>query len=373
MSVPDTVTKSDLDSYVVLLFDGIIENYDNLLEAEKDFISDYFGDAWELFVTDSDKMSSPDLIQFMLKTYAGPLWTSKQASFSISGSYSEFYKITEIPQTAEAVSNLKRLSVGGAGSILYGYGNDKDFSIGGDGVGTGTYRGISSDFTVNFKDFFYHISPKDIKGEEARKVLYRLSESGLLDLLFYKPKVQDFARKRYVSKDALQKSALEYVDEYGEDLDWLAALTRTYNIIIKDPISAWLMSRYFPNLAEYIFTALAATADYSNNGFGGSTKDPLNDPIEMAKRMFKAFGTDVNGDAIFKPAWTLINTAMRIEAALAEFPFRNNIPPRPPDIFHLRLGAANFYVPPVTINVNSMFKTGSLTGRSNQTKKYSEV
>lgn len=328
--------------------------------------------AWDLFVNGSEKIADSDLGIFLLKTYAGPLWSTRQGSFVASGSYNELFKITTI--SPEQVATTKKIDVGSYGALLYGFNDERDFSKGGDGgVGTGDYRGINSNFTVNFKDFFFHISPKDIKGEEARKVLLRLSEAGLLDLLFLKPKIQNFARKRYVSKDALQRSALEAADEYGEDLDWISALSRTYNIIIKDPISAWLMSKYFPNLAEFVFASLAATADYSNNGFGGSTKDPLNDPIEMAKRMFKAFGTDANGDAIFKPAWTLINTALRIEAALAEFPFRNNIPPRPPDIFHLRLGAANFYVPPVTINVNSMFKTGSLTGRSNKTKKYTKV
>lgn len=364
MSVQDTVTRNELDSYIIPLFNGLMENYDiTLLEEEKKFIKDYFGDAWDLFVDGSEKLSSEEFLEFIGKTYVGPLWTSRQASFTISGSYNQFFRTTKIPETDV---NTKVFDIG-RGGVLYGFGDDRDFSGQYESFGisqTGTFRGINSNFTVNFKDFFYHISPKDIKGEDARKVLLRLTESGLLDLLFYKPKIQDFARKRYVSKDALQKSALEYADEYGNDLDWIAALTRTYNSIIKDPISAWLMSKYFPNLAEFVFASLASTADYSNNGFGGSTKDPLNDPIEMAKRMFKAFGTDANGDAIFKPAWTLINTAMRIESALAEFPFRNNIPPRPPDIFHLRLGAANFYVPPVTINVNSMFKTGSLTGRS---------
>lgn len=232
---------------------------------------------------------------------------------------------------------------------------------------------VNSSFTITPKEFFYYIGPKDIKGDQAFKALDKIREAGLLDLLFFKPQIQEFARKRYTSKDALQESALNAADENGSDFLWIQALTKTYNIILKDPITAWMMNRYFPRLSEYIFTSLASSADYSNNGFGGSINDPLNDPVEMAKRLFKAFGTDENGDAIFKPAWTLINTAMRIESALESFPFRANIPPRPPDIFHLRLGAANFYVPPVTINVNSIFKTGSLTGgaiRQKNTPKF---
>ena len=122
------------------------------------------------------------------------------------------------------------------------------------------------------------------------------------------------------------------------------------------------MNEYFPGVSQFLFNALAATADYSNNGAGGSIDDPLNDPIKVAKMLFESFGTDENGNAIFKPAWTLINTGLRIQQALDQFPVRANIPPRTPDVFHLRIGASNFYVPPVSISVNSAFKAGSLTG-----------
>lgn len=366
MAVPDTVKKEDLDSYINFIsFNLVLAVSENVLGESDAVVADIFGDAWELFFSDSEKMNAPEFAEFLRKIYSGPLWENRSPSLTESGSYNRLFSTGKI----SAAENPSVLNYGSTGSgLTWNHKGSQNIAIipgYGSSLTEYEYYQVNSNFTISLKDFFTYIGPKGIKGEEARKVLLRLSDSGLLDLLFYKPKIQDFARKRYVSKDALEKSALEFADEYGEDLDWLAALTRAYNSIIKDPISAWLMSKYFPRLAEYIFATLASTADYSNNGFGGSTKDPLNDPIEMAKRMFKAFGTDANGDAIFKPAWTLINTAMRIESALAEFPFRNNIPPRPPDIFHLRLGAANFYVPPVTINVNSMFKTGSLTGRSN--------
>jgi hypothetical protein len=84
--------------------------------------------------------------------------------------------------------------------------------------------------------------------------------------------------------------------------------------------------------------------------------------MDQGEALLKAFGTDEDGKPVFKPAWDLINTSQRIRSALEKFPFRENIPPKTPDVFHFRLGASNFYVPPVAINVSSQFKTGSLTG-----------
>jgi len=66
------------------------------------------------------------------------------------------------------------------------------------------------------------------------------------------------------------------------------------------------------------------------------------------------------GEKIFTGAWELINTAQRIDRAIRQFPFRQNIPPKSPDIFHLRIGAANFFIPPVKIDVDTRFKTSSL-------------
>jgi hypothetical protein len=66
------------------------------------------------------------------------------------------------------------------------------------------------------------------------------------------------------------------------------------------------------------------------------------------------------GEKIFTGAWELINTAQRIDRAIKQFPFRQNIPPKSPDIFHLRIGAANFYIPPIKIDVSTNFKVSSL-------------
>ena len=228
-------------------------------------------------------------------------------------------------------------------------------------------------------DFFRLLQPKpddytkNGKAKEYGEVLTKLFQTRLIDLIFFKPQISRFAGKRYINKAALEKSALQATDDLGEDTEWLTIALQIYNTLLLDPILAWQMSEYFPTLAQFIFTTLASTADYSNNGAGGSLDDPLNDPIQVAKMMFESFGVDDKGEAVFKPAWTLINTGLRIQQALEEYPFRANIPPRPPDIFHLRIGAANFYVPPISINVNTAFRAGSLTGgaiRQKNTPKF---
>lgn len=80
--------------------------------------------------------------------------------------------------------------------------------------------------------------------------------------------------------------------------------------------------------------------------------------------MFKSFGTDANGKPAFKPVWAIKNftTAQKMEEAIRKIGTPANNPPASPDIFHLRIGAANFYVPPVSISVNTGFKTGSMSG-----------
>jgi hypothetical protein len=227
-------------------------------------------------------------------------------------------------------------------------------------------------------DFFRIIQPKKDdyakRGLEYAEVLNKIVNSRLLDLIFFKPQISRFAGKRYINKAALEKkSALESTDDLGEDAQWVALALEAYNKLLLDPILAWQMSNYFPTLAQFIFSTLASTGDYSNEGAGGSLDDPLNDPIQVTKMMFESFGVDDEGNPVFKPAWTLINTGLRIEQALEEYPFRANIPPMSPDIFHLRIGAANFYVPPISINVNTAFRAGSLTGgaiRQKNTPKF---
>lgn len=80
--------------------------------------------------------------------------------------------------------------------------------------------------------------------------------------------------------------------------------------------------------------------------------------------MFRSFGTDKDGKAVFKPVWAVDNfiTAQKIEQAVKKIGWPTGAPPTSPDIFHLRIGASNFYVPPLSISVNTGYKTGSLTG-----------
>ena len=240
------------------------------------------------------------------------------------------------------------------------------------------YR-LNTDNVISPKDFFEIISPNSLdfsKVEDVAKYehLYeKVIQSGIINILFFKPLIQKFAQKRYINKDALQSSSLNALDESGSDLEWLNMLLTAYNTLIKDPILTYQIYQYIPNLATFLFDAIAATADYSNNGMGGDTTDPLNDPVQVAIRMFKSFGLDKDGEPVFRPAWTLINTGLRIQKALEQFPFRANIPPRTPDIFHLRIGASNFYVPPVSINIDTNFRAGSLTGgaiRQKNTPKF---
>lgn len=80
--------------------------------------------------------------------------------------------------------------------------------------------------------------------------------------------------------------------------------------------------------------------------------------------MFKSFGVDDQGKAVFKPVWAIENftTAQKIQRAIERIGTPANNAPASPDMFHLRIGAANFYVPPVSISLSTGFKTGSLTG-----------
>jgi hypothetical protein len=80
--------------------------------------------------------------------------------------------------------------------------------------------------------------------------------------------------------------------------------------------------------------------------------------------MFKSFGVDEQGKAYFKPVWAVENfsTAQKIQKVIERAGRPPNTPPATPDIFHLRIGAANFFVPPISISINTGFKTSSLTG-----------
>jgi len=77
-----------------------------------------------------------------------------------------------------------------------------------------------------------------------------------------------------------------------------------------------------------------------------------------------SFGVDKDGKAVFQPVWAAENfiTAMQIEQAIKKIGWPSGAAPQSPDGFHLRIGASNFYVPPISISVNTGFKVGSLTG-----------
>ena len=131
------------------------------------------------------------------------------------------------------------------------------------------------------------------------------------------------------------------------------------NFFSKDPITLSIVYTYFPNLSNLFITALAATQDYNY-----TEDDILNNQDQIIDQMFRSFGVDETGKAVFKPVWAIENftTAQKIQRAIERIGTPQNTPPATPDIFHLRIGAANFYVPPVSISVSTGFKTGSLTG-----------
>jgi hypothetical protein len=209
-----------------------------------------------------------------------------------------------------------------------------------------------------------------IKDENSRKLIFeKIGQSGLLELAQMAGGIQEFARQRFTSAETLRKSASEYNDPI-RDTFWMDKLIQAKNFFYADPFALATVYKYFPNLYRLYITSLAATADY-----GYSEEDPLNNHEQIMEKMFKAFGTDDQGNATFKPIWAIDNflTAQRIEKEIKRMNFGSANPPKTPDIFHLRLGAANFYIPPVSINVNTGFKTGSLTGgaiRQKSSPKY---
>lgn len=170
--------------------------------------------------------------------------------------------------------------------------------------------------------------------------------------------IREFARLRFQNSQTLRQSAADFNDPI-RDTFWLEKLIQTKNYFYNDPLALATVYKYFPNLYRLFITALAATGDY-----GYSEEDPLNNHKQILEQMFKSFGTNENGESVFKPVWAIDNftTAQKIEKAIKDTGTFSNIPPVTPDVFHLRIGAANFYVPPITISVNTGFKTGSLTG-----------
>ena len=170
--------------------------------------------------------------------------------------------------------------------------------------------------------------------------------------------MREFARKKFSSHDSLMGSS-KSISDPTRDVKWLTKLSEVKNFFQKDPVSLGIIYRSFPNLANLFLTALAATADYSH-----SESDALNDPTQILNEMFRSFGTKEDGTSAYEPAWAMQNfmTGINIQKAIENIGLPSDKPPATPDIFHLRIGAANFYVPPVSISVNTSFKTGSLSG-----------
>ena len=220
--------------------------------------------------------------------------------------------------------------------------------------------------TINSSDII------SIDDASIKSVYSKLESTGLLYLASYAYEIGNFAKKRLQSVATAKRSMDEYIQP-EIDTPWLNMLSQVVYNLQKDPISFSIINYYFPGLVTFVFDALAAVGDYSNDGKGGGQEDTLNNEADAIRSLESAFGVNASGEPIFTLAFKIDNTAQRIKKAIEQFPFRENIPPRKPDIFHLRLGAANFYVPPVSISVNSAFKTGSLTGgaiRQKNTPKF---
>ncbi len=193
-----------------------------------------------------------------------------------------------------------------------------------------------------------------------RSLFDKIEASGLFDLAANVDAIKAYGRSRLATLDRIKGSAgAPEVLDGVRDTVWLSKLTEVLQKLSRDPVTLATVYKYFPELVNFFFAAIAATADYSNEGKGGGKEDPLNDPQAVLDDLMSALGQE-KGQNIFTGAWDLINTGQRIEKAIAEFPFRQNIPPSSPDIFHLRLGAANFYVPPIAIDVQTQFKASSL-------------
>lgn len=198
---------------------------------------------------------------------------------------------------------------------------------------------------------------RDVDEAYLTNIFQALKTTGLLDLASYAYEIGDFAKKRFTSKQSAQRNANDYIDPEA-DLNWLIQLGDTINRVQQNPILFATVQYYFPSLVEFYFTAQTVVVDYSNGGVGGAHDD---ENIELFyESLEQVFGLPPVRKLVREG--TFVATSDRIKAVIASAPFRRNISPDSPDIFHLRLGAANFYVPPVSININTQFKTGSLTG-----------
>ena len=213
--------------------------------------------------------------------------------------------------------------------------------------------------------------------EKYQKNLFeKIEASGLYDLLAHADAIQSYGQARLLNVNRVSMSgAAANVLDGARDTAWLQQLGIVLTRLSREPIVLATIYQYFPDLVNYFFTALAITGDYSNAGAGGSANDKLNREAALLNDLMSSFGQK-NGVNIFRGAWdksALITTGESIANAIKTFPFRQNIPPASPDIFHLRLGASNFYIPPLSINVSNAFKASSLGGgalRQKNSPKY---
>jgi hypothetical protein len=211
------------------------------------------------------------------------------------------------------------------------------------------------------------------------KIFGKIVNTGLFNLAFSSFPISEFGKERLYSTATAKKGAADALDP-TRDTAWLTTLTQVVRNISADPITLGVINSYFPSLVTFLFDAIAVTADYSSGGeVNGESEDSINSMKDFIASLEKAFGRGLNDsnqsfkEAVFTMSFNFENTAKRMKAVLDNSPYRENTQPTSPDVFHLRLGAANFFVPPLSIDVNTAFKTGSLTGgalRQKNTPKF---
>ena len=243
--------------------------------------------------------------------------------------------------------------------------------------------------TVDWTSFYRAFKPlandnpldplnSNINADQFNRIFARIQNSGLLGLAGYASDISAFGKKRLSNSSNVKRSAFDFINP-TEDQAWLDQLIFTVQQVSRDPLTLATINMYFPSLVTFFFDALAVTADYSDGGIGGGEEDTVNNMKDFLKSLQTALGAK-EGQDVFTLVFSgpndpnnFRNTAERIKEVLKKSPYRANISPQSPDIFHLRLGAANFYVPPLSININTAFKTGSLTGgalRQKNTPKF---
>lgn len=221
-------------------------------------------------------------------------------------------------------------------------------------------------FTNVFRGSNLEMAAK-LTDKSSAALMVKVEESGLLALARHASTISEFAKHRLSSVERAKRSALDSIKP-ERDLGWLDELNAVIQKLSSNPVTLATINVYFPSLVSFFFDSIAAASDYSNNGLGGGEEDTLNSLEDFMDSLEKAFGRTVDfegkdiQDRIFQLAARYENTAKKMKKVLDSSPYRPNIQPKSPDIFHLRIGACNFYVPPLSIDVNTFFKGGSMTG-----------